>query len=102
MIDGDLVDVGLAPFPVKFVDMVLPAAVHVDSLVVNHERGGEEIDFADDPFLGGGFVDDDHILFRSAAQADRLSRVDLGHPVPPFGGLVDDPVFVKIGEDLLG
>ena len=81
VVDVGARDVGLALVPVEAVDVVLDAGVDVDRLLVDEQWGGEEVDLAEDAVPVAGGVDDDDVLRRAAAQAERAGGEVLVAPV---------------------
>ncbi len=84
-------DVGLALVPVQAVDVVLDPLVDVDRLLVDEERGGEEVDLTQDPVAIAGGIDDDHVLRRARAQAEVAGREVLVAPVVAIVVRAADP-----------
>ena len=92
----DALYVGFAVIEIEPLDVVLLSLVNVDRLGMNGGESGREIHFANDlrlSILSAGDIDNDEIVGRYRAQADRIRRIALLDPVPVISAPMQKPCF---------
>ena len=98
----DLSDVGGLPLQVELVDMVLLGLDHIDRVVVDGGEGAVPVHLGDDPVVPGvRRIHDNHILRIDAPEAHLVGGIALGRPVPAGAGAVENPLPLKVIEQLL-
>ena len=93
--------VGLAPIPVKRLDLIRGRLQHIDGALVEGHGSATEVHLGDHLLTTAADVDNHEIALGHRAQRYRVGGVGIGHPVPDITFTMQHPLIDQILQKLL-